>query len=162
MGWLHFISLLLIFSLGGQAQESKEQKANPPKKSYKERLEQIFVWKMSDELGLNAAEDQKFREFLLESNKNRTRYATEANDTLERLQETASDAQRKALLDRYIGLLKIDGASAATEIHEIRKIIGDTRAVKYLRVKEKLRKRLRKLINKARTGASEGPATNLD
>lgn len=113
------------------------------KKTY---IEDIFIWRMSDELKLTASEEKKFTEIHKELNRKKSELNKEIQDVTQRLagpDETQVKKLRK-LIQNY-NQISLD------EFDAMKKLLGLKKFAEYLQVKSELTSRVKLLLSGEKT-----------
>lgn len=135
---IFFSTAILFFSIGVFAQIDS-------RKSY---LEDIFIWKMTDELKLSIPEERKFSEI----QKNLNKRKLDLNKSIQNSIETLADLKNKSnfqintQLNQHHKLLKRYNHVALEEFEAMRKILGPNKFVEYLRIKNDLTNKMKSLL----------------
>lgn len=127
-----FISLLIsIPSLAANETELR-----------KTHLEDIFIWKMSDELKLSAKEEKEFTEV----SKNLNHKKSELNRQIQEMTATLSESSSEADLRKYKKLLQDYNEVSIAEFDSIKKILGAKKFVSYLKIKSELTGKMKSIL----------------
>lgn len=132
------------------------------KKTY---LEDIFIWKISDELKLSAKEEKNFTEINKNLNKKKAELNKKIQDLSQELYQvvdpTKSSAQLK--LGELRKLVLEYGQLSVREFDQVKKLLGSKKFVKYLQIKSELTNKVKSLIagDKTSDKASEKENTDL-
>lgn len=147
----HYLALLcFIFLIPVYASNDIETK-----KTY---IEDIFIWKMSDELKLTAQEEKKFSEIHKNLNKQKAELNKKIQDTTQQLSDNPILAKtlRKAIVE-YNQL-------SLTEFDSMKKLLGAKRFTIYLQFKSELTNKVKSLLTGEKPSEKEkkeAPATPL-
>ncbi|AGH94907.1 hypothetical protein [Pseudobdellovibrio exovorus] len=147
------LQLFLIFSVTSSvtlANESAELK-----RSY---LEDIFIWKMSDELKLTAKEEKEFTEINKSLNKRKSEINKKIQDSVQALKENASEAE----LRTHLKLIESYNQIAVDEFNSIKKLLGSKKFVSYLKVKSDLTSRIRTILASERASDTNRKGAGAD
>lgn len=135
-----FKLLLPLFFIGSIAlAQSSAESENKVKKNY---LEDIFIWKISDELKLSVSEEKKFSETIKELNKKKADLNHRIQLGIETLTANASEAdlkQQRKLLVQYNEL-------ALQEFDAVKKIFGTAKFTQYLKLKNELNNKMKSIL----------------
>lgn len=150
-------SLLILVSAtaahgsGGPAGDEQSEKDRA-------RLEQLFIWKASEELKLPAEQEQKFTETLHDLSARKKK----ASEKLDVATRGLAAAKTKADADRAISLyrdsLKEYQAVQTAELDRLKPLLGSEKLARYLVVKSELNEKLKALISGAKIPTSASPA----
>jgi hypothetical protein len=137
-----------------------------PKRDAKERsrLEDLFIWKTSEELKLPANQEQEFSDILHKLGERR-RTASEKMDVAMKVMAAAkSKAESEKALTQYRLALKEFHAIQFSEIDELKKLLGVEKLSRYLVVKSELTDRLKTMLSQPQPAsmpsAASGPLGN--
>lgn len=132
--------IVLIFILSSAAQVAPESR-----KSY---LEDIFIWKVSDELKFSVHEEKKFQEIQKDLNKKKSNLNKKIQSSLEKLPDVRkqSDNQVKVHLDKHRNLLRSYNQLSVEEFDGMRKLLGSKKFVEYLQIKNDLTNKVKLLL----------------
>ena len=131
--------ILLSFSHKSFATESDVKKTH---------LEDIFIWKISDELKLSAKDEKKFTEIQKDLNRKKSdlnRQIQEASQEMVTL-GSAKPAQIAAGLKKYRRLLVEYNQLSIIEFDSIRSLLGDKKFTEYLQVKSDLTSKVKSML----------------
>lgn len=137
----YLLSLLLIFSYTisyAAPAESDERKSH---------LEDIFIWKMSDELKLTTKEEKKFTEIHKALNKKKADLNREIQDSIQRLNDNSTEAELK----KYRRLIQDYNQISLAEFDSIKTLLGDKKFVSYLKIKNELTSKVKSILIGDRT-----------
>ena len=108
----------------------------------KSHLEDIFIWKMSDELKLTAKEEKQFTDINKALNKKKSELNKKIQDSVQNLNETSSEAylkNHKKLLQEY-------NQVSIAEFDSIKKLLGNKKFVSYLKIKNELTTKVKSML----------------
>jgi Skp family chaperone for outer membrane proteins len=128
------LSSLLSFPAYAQAASDSSIKRN--------HVEDIFIWKMSDELKLSAKEEKAFTDI----NKNLNRRRAELNKKIQDLLVKLNESGDEASLRSYKDLLLEYNQLSVNEFDSIKKLLGNKRFVSYLKIKNDLNTKLKSML----------------
>jgi hypothetical protein len=109
------------------------------------KLEELFIWKISDELKLSTPQEKTFGELFKNLNQKKLELAHKQEDILSKL-DKADEKNLKDLLKSYRQTLEEYNKLQLSEIDSFRKNFGDTKAAKYLVVKRDLTNKVKTLL----------------
>lgn len=118
---------------------------NESRKSY---LEDIFIWKMSDELKLTASEEKKFTEI----QKNLNQKKLDLNKSIQNSIESFLTVKENAIydidkkLDQHFILITKYNQLALDEYQEMRKLLGSNRLLTYLKIKNEITQKVKSIL----------------
>lgn len=119
----------------------------------KTKVEELFIWKMSDELSLIPGEEKKFTEIVKKLNQKKSDLNADMQNLMLSMQKAKTDAEKNKELSKYKKSLQAYSRLAEEEIDTIKNLLGIQRTVKYLEVKQDMTNRLKNLL------ANPEPAT---
>lgn len=126
-----FINLGFIYTFASNEIEEK-----------KSHIEDIFIWKMSDELKLSATEEKKFSEITKQLNKKKF----ELNKKIQNLVTDLNESSTEKNLLQYKNLIKEYNQISITEYEQIKKIFGTKKFISYLKIKNELNAKMKSII----------------
>lgn len=138
-----FILVLLFFLVS----PGKLQAEVAPQK--KSQIEELFIWKVSDELKLTATEEKKFSEVFKALNQKKQSLQNQLQELLENSKLTSaqeSKGQSKKIIARYRKITQELNELAIAEIEQIHKILGETKFASYLVLKQEINLKLKNLV----------------
>jgi len=140
-GLILFI-LLLIPSLSFAASSELETK-----KTY---IEDIFIWRMSDELNLTASEEKKFTEIHKDLNKKKS----DLNKEIQEITQSLSDTD-EAKVKHLRKVIQSYNQISLDEFDSMKKLLGLKKFTQYLQVKSELTSRVKSLLSGEKTNDKE-------
>lgn len=108
----------------------------------KSHLEDIFIWKMSDELKLSAAEEKKFTEIHRALNKKKSELNKKIQESIQNLQEKDGEPQLRA----YKKLIQDYNQLSITEFDSIKALLGPQKFISYLKIKTELTSKVKSIL----------------
>ncbi len=132
--------LLMTPAFGQAPSQEKEINKNSPNK-----IEDLFIWKISDELKLSTSEEKKFGEIFKKLNKKKSDLVHEHDDIMARLAKVEGK-DLKDVLKKYRDNLAETNKIPMQEFDEIKKLFGEDRIAKYLQVKRDLTNKVKNLL----------------
>ncbi len=126
-------TLSVLFSSVALAAEKRNQ------------LEELLIWKMSDELKLTAQEEKKFSEVLRRLNDRKSILNNSLKDSLVKLKQSSSKEQEKEL-KRYRQVLSDYNRLSLEEFDSLQPLLGAERMIKYLDIKQDLANRIKSML----------------
>ena len=108
----------------------------------KSHLEDIFIWKISDELKLSAREEREFTEISKSLNRKKAELNRQIQELTQNLSETVTESQ----LRQYKKLLQQYNDVSITEFESIKKIFGPRKFVSYLKIKNELTSKMKSIL----------------
>ena len=124
----------------------------------KNKVEELFIWKMSDDLSLTYEQEKKFAEIVKQLNEKKAKISQDLETKLNTL-KTAKDAKaRDSALADYRKTLAQYGTLSVEEIDLMTKAFGNEKAAQYLYLKAEFTQKLKQIIS---NGEAEKPKTKL-
>ena len=108
----------------------------------KTQLEDIFIWKMSDELKLTTKEEKDFTEVSKALNKKKADINHQIQDAIQNLNVGNADANLK----KYRKLMSDYNQLSLNEFDSIKKLLGTAKFMDYLKVKNDLTSKVKSLL----------------
>lgn len=128
-----FQIFLLVFSVSFFAEAS-----NP-----KNKLEELLIWKMSDELKLNSVQEQEFAGVIRTLNSSKSAYAKDLQKSLEAMSKMKDAKSKEKELEVYAQTLKKLNQIAESEIKDMKRVLGVEKLVEYLLLKQDIAARIK-------------------
>ena len=138
---MHFFILLLFFHSGHALAASDAE----TKKTY---IEDIFIWRMSDELKLTATEEKKFTEIHKSLNKKKAELNKAIQDQTQNLAELSRDSDKvtEGQLKSLRKNIKDYNQISIEEFDSMKKLLGIKRFANYLQIKSELTTKVKSLM----------------
>lgn len=109
------------------------------------QLEELLIWKMSDELKLSASEEKKFADIIKELNLKKAVLNRSLQDSIEKMKKISSkDAD--AELSRYRKALVSYNQLSEEEFDKMKPLLGPERMAQYLNIKQDLTNRIKSML----------------
>lgn len=132
------IKLILLITLLSSAAFARNQ------------LEEIFVWKVSDELKLSIDQEKKFSEIMKKIGDKKLRFNSEVTDALAQM---GDKAKAPAALKKYRQSLEQLQKLNLEEFDEVRKLFGEEKTAQYFKIKSDVTSKIKALlVNEKDTG----------
>lgn len=125
------------------------------KKTY---LEDVFIWKICDELKLSVAEEKKFTEINKSLNKKKSELNKKIQETVFSL---SAQNPSEAALSNYKKLIQQYNQLSISEFESIKQILGKDKFVKYLKIKYELTSRIKSALVSDKSGDEKNEKSNL-
>ncbi len=132
----HFLFLVSILAFGFTA------RATEPRN----RVEELFIWKISDEMKLAVPEEKMLSQALRRLNQKRAKANGALQENLKKMNQVKSSKEREKLLQEHRQLLKSYHELSLEELDLVEKILGPDRTSRYLILKNDLTARLKNLL----------------
>ena len=108
----------------------------------KTHLEDIFIWKMSDELKLTAQEERQFTDI----NKQLNRKKSEINRKIQSSVQSLSEADSDIALKKHKKLIQEYNDLSVSEFESIKKLLGTKKFISYLKLKNELNSKVKSIL----------------
>lgn len=123
------------------------------------RLEEVFIWKMSEELRLSVEIETTFAEAIRALNREKHSANSEVSQSLAALGKSKSPKDRDQALKRYERAWRSYGELPIREVSRMRPILGPEKLGQYLVAKSQMAERLKALsTGSPNAGAAAGTA----
>ncbi len=109
------------------------------------RLEEVFIWKMSEELRLSVEIETTFAEAIRALNREKSLANSEVSQSLFALEKSKSSKDRDLALKRYERAWRQYGELPIREVNRMRPILGVEKLGQYLVAKSQMAERLKAL-----------------
>lgn len=121
------------------------QIAPAPKKN---SVEDIFIWKVSDELNLSAADEKKFADIHRDLNKQKTLLSMQLQKLSFQSKENPglSKARASEIIKDYKKTLTAYNNLSLQELEKMKSLLGDKKFLDYLAIKQDINLRLKSLV----------------
>ncbi len=114
--------------------------------SAKNNLEELIIWKLSDELKLPAETEKQFSESLRKFNDKKNESSQILEGQVQVLKKITNEKERQLWLDRYRKTLVDFNALILAEHDEVKKVLGNEKFVRYIELKSDLNSRIKNLM----------------
>ena len=139
--WL--LSLMLMsLSLAARADQKLAEKMT----NSKNKIEELFIWKISDELRLSTKEEKNFTDLFRDLNQKKMDIGHHQDEMITRLSLATKEKDRNQLLAEYRQQLAEYNKIQTREFDELKKLLGPERVAKYLFVKRELTNKVKTLL----------------
>lgn len=110
------------------------------------RVEELFIWKISDEMKLSVPEEKSFSDLIRTLNRKKAKANERIQSVLKELSKTTVPKEREKLLVEHRSLLKEYNNYSLEELDKIQKLFGPQKAAQYFVLKNDLTVRLKNLL----------------
>lgn len=110
------------------------------------QLEELFIWKLSDELKLSPVEEKKFTDTVKDLNKKKSELNHQLQESIEKMSKAATTKKRDEELVRYRKTLQSYNHISEEEFDRLKPLLGADRMVQYLQVKQDLTNRIKSML----------------
>lgn len=165
-----FVMALLVFVFQPAMQQAKadqtvsaeakaEAKTEAKSMKMKQRLEQLFVWRVSDKLSFTPKEENQFVEQYKKLSDEKLKLVNHAEETLAQIEKNKSDVKKSQLLVKeYLGIQAQINQLSSKEIQNIEKLFGSSRAAEYVLLKREMTQKFKDALTS--TDRSSASASN--
>lgn len=113
------------------------------------RMEELFIWKLSEELKLNVKEEKEITKLIQELNQKKAKIS----QNMDQLMTSAKDHKhQKEFLAKYRVNLAEYNQISLTEFDGVQKILGSEKTLQYFSVKNDLSQKIKQMLS-----GSNGP-----
>lgn len=117
-------------------------------KANNHKFEDLFIWKVSDELKLSVSEEKTFSDLVRGLNQKRQDLNDAMQGTLKKLKDAKTKVEQTKLIGQYRNQMKQHSQIGIDEIDQIKKILGPEKTAQYLVLKNDLMTQLRSRLAK--------------
>ncbi len=127
---------------------------------HRDRIEALFIWKVSDTLNLSRDEEKKLAEIVKKYADQKT-YAKSEIDVVVGKAKSAKGDEAKKLADRYQKALKKYSSCQTDEFDQIKKEFGSEKLMKYLALKHEFTGKLKAFLSQSEKSQTSSRKTIL-
>lgn len=113
--------------------------------SSRARIEDLVIWKFSDELKLSAIEEKKFSDFFRELSRKKSALDKTNLEIVQKLKQAKNKTETEKILTEYKKNVANSERLAVEEVEQMLKSLGSERTRQYLVLKFELNRKLRDL-----------------
>jgi Spy/CpxP family protein refolding chaperone len=110
------------------------------------RLEELFIWKTSEELKLGPAEEQKFTDVVHDLNKRRREANARMDDALAALASAKTKAESEKALSAHRAALRETQNVQNAELDRLRPLLGSEKLARYIVTKSSILEKLKTML----------------
>ncbi len=110
------------------------------------KLEELLIWKMSDEMKLTPVEEKKFSGIVRDINKRKSQFSQDLQKSVEKMNAAKTDKEREDMLIQYRKGLQQYGRMAEEEFDRLKPLLGPGRMVQYILIKQDLTNRIKTML----------------
>lgn len=110
------------------------------------QLEELFIWKTSEELKLSQADDKAFTEIVKSLNKKKFELNEEMHEIVVKMAQEPTDKKKLALLNQYKKTLQTYNHLSEEEIDKMKSLLGIQKLSQYLKIKQDITRRVKSLL----------------
>lgn len=123
----------------------------------KNQLEELLIWKISDELKLTSIEEKKFTEILKSLNSQKAKLNTDIQTLIADIGKNEKNKAKEDALLRYRRLSKSYGELSLQEYDKLKPFLGTERMVQYLVIKQDLNHKIKSMFRSSESGGNAAP-----
>lgn len=140
MSFLTVLLFSIFISLPALAQSAPTPKKNS--------VEDIFIWKVSDELKLSASEEKKFADIHRDLNKQKMQLATQLQKLSFQSKEKPelTEVRASEIIKEYKKTLTAYNNLSLQELDKMKSLLGDKKFLDYLGIKQDINLKLKSLV----------------
>lgn len=143
----HAIRILIAASVAAPVSSIAADAVTKSDSKERSRLEELFIWKASEELKLPPAEETKFTEIIKTLNASRRAAGDEMDAAVKDLDAAKTKAEAEKALARHRAALKQVHAVQTAELDKLKPLLGSEKLARYLVVKNTLLERLKTMLS---------------
>ncbi|NUN05124.1 MAG: hypothetical protein HUU57_05125 [Bdellovibrio sp.] len=110
------------------------------------QLEELLIWKLSDELKLSPAEEKKFTDIVRQLNTKKAELNQSLQTSVEKLGKAKSLKEKDEELTRYRKVVQSFGRLGEEEFDKLKPVLGSERLAQYLVIKQDLANRIKTML----------------
>lgn len=123
------IIILILLPFAAQAQTT-------------DRFQELFLWKMSEALKLNAEKEEAFNTAIRALNEKKSKALQNVDTSLEQMKLVKTESSAKVQVEKYRSALEAYGRVNQEELEEMSRIFNYSQLAQYLTIKMEIMKRL--------------------
>lgn len=123
------------------------------------RIEELFIWKASEELKLSASDETKFTEIIRNFNTRRRAANVKMDEALSTLGKVKTKAEAEKALTQHRSALREMQSLQTGEIDQLKPLLGAQKLAQYLVVKNSILEKLKVLLSAPTPTAPQAAAT---
>lgn len=110
------------------------------------QLEELFIWKMSEELKLTSIEEKKFTEIVKSINQEKSSLNKSIQEAVTKMPKLSTDKEKAEALKAYKKDLQRYNHLSEGEVERMQSLLGVSRTIQYLQIKQDLTNRVKTLL----------------
>jgi hypothetical protein len=107
------------------------------------QLEELFIWKMSDELKLSSTEEKKFTEIVKNLNKKKADLNKALQEGVTKMGQATTSAKKNEEFNSYKKNLSAYNKVSEEELDKLKPLLGLDRTIQYLQFKQDISNRIK-------------------
>lgn len=112
----------------------------------KNQLEELFIWKLSDELKLGPSEEKKFADLVRSLNQKKLEGTLKIEQVTKEFLSAKTDKDKETVLKNLKKVYRDYNNLSISELDEMKKLLGIQRLTTYLEVKQELTAKVKSLL----------------
>lgn len=120
-------------------------------------MEELFIWKVSDELKLSVPQEKSFSKIIQTLNERRAQVNDNLQDVIRQLAESKTIKEKEKLLTEQKRLLRSYNELSLEEAEKVQKLFGIDRTAQYFVLKNDLTNRLKTALMTSDKSSSAAP-----
>lgn len=112
----------------------------------KNQLEELFIWKLSDELKLSSLDEKKFADLIRILNKRKVEESKNVDARMKEFIAAKSDREREKNLSQLKAAYQKYNEIPIEEINSMKKLLGTQKLAQYFEIKQELSAKVKSLI----------------
>jgi predicted membrane chloride channel (bestrophin family) len=109
-------------------------------------VEELFIWKISDEMKLSVPDEKAFSDFIRKMNQKKSECNDDIQNVLKKLSEAKDLKEKEKLLKEHRKALKVYNDLTLEEVDQMQKIFGSEKAAQYFVLKNDLTNKLKSML----------------
>ncbi|MEN0057522.1 MAG: hypothetical protein AAGB31_01705, partial [Bdellovibrio sp.] len=139
-----------IFILIGSSSIKAAEKRN--------QLEELLIWKMSDELKLGSSEEKKFTDIVKSLNEKKAELNQALQASVEKMGSLTTTKSKEEELTRYRKVLQNYSRLNEEEYDRLKPLLGTEKMTQYLVIKQDLTNRIKNMLANPDSGTKNNKA----
>ena len=144
--------VLIVLSAQHAVQAASEQSLVDREKR---RLEELFIWKMSEELKLPVEVESSFAETIRSLNREKSKSLSDIESALVAIDQAKTKTESEKAVKRYEKAIRKFGDVPIREVSRLRKVLGSERLSRYLVSKSQMAEKLKAMAQGSAQPRSE-------
>lgn len=140
MRWISFLLSSIVFTSVFSATSIAAEKS--------QQLEELLIWKISDELKLSSVEEKRFSDIVKDLNKKKSELTHALQENVVTMQKAVLPKQKEEGLSKHRRLLQNYSKLSEEEYDRLKPMLGNDRLIQYLVIKQDLTNRIKSMLVK--------------
>ncbi len=120
--------------------------AQSPSAKHSSRIEDLFIWKISEELKLSVKEEKSVSELISQLNQRKSLANEKIDGIIQKLAAVESEKEQRKYLKEYRTALVDYNKISTDEVDKVQKLLSSEKTAKYFVLKSDLSKKIRNLL----------------